>query len=284
MKQIAITGGKGGTGKSTFAIFLAANLIKKGKKVILCDCDIECPNDWILLRKKLKKPLKSVFREFPKIDKRKCRKCGRCVSICRFNAIYQLPNSYPEILKDLCSSCGACWNFCPFDAISSKKEKIGDIFLNKVKKNLYLVTGRVKPKIEETSPVVRETKEFAFELAKKIKADFILFDSGPGTHCPVITALLDCDLVYVVTEPTPLGAWDLNLILTLIKKLKLPFKIVLNQANLGERKELKKILKKFRANLFLEIPFSFEILKAYSKGELLNLKWEKILKDWKKKL
>jgi MinD superfamily P-loop ATPase len=49
MQKIAITGGKGGTGKSTVAILMANKFAKEGKKVLLCDCDVECPNDYLLL-------------------------------------------------------------------------------------------------------------------------------------------------------------------------------------------------------------------------------------------
>jgi len=52
IKKIAITGGKGGTGKSTVAVLLANELVRKGKKVILADCDVECPNDYLLLGQK----------------------------------------------------------------------------------------------------------------------------------------------------------------------------------------------------------------------------------------
>ncbi|MCD6400262.1 hypothetical protein J7L85_05665, partial [candidate division WOR-3 bacterium] len=38
------------------------------------------------------------------------------------------------------------------------------------------------------------------------------------------------DFVYAVTEPTPMGAHDLILILDLCKKLEVPAKIILNRA------------------------------------------------------
>jgi MinD superfamily P-loop ATPase len=276
MRKIAISGGKGGTGKSTVAILFANQLVKEGKKVILCDCDVECPNDYLLIGQKLKKPIKKIFTEFPKLNKKKCTKCGLCVKTCRNNAIFQAPGEYPTFIKDLCSGCGACWTVCPYGAIEREKEETGKIYLNKIQnpkskiQNFYLVTGTAKSKLEETGPVVKEVKDFALDFAQKIKADYILFDTAAGTHCPVISALLDCDLVYVVTEPTPMGAHDLDLILDLIHKLKLKAKVILNQANLGDKKIIEEIAKKFKIKIEKEIPYSKKLVNAYSKGQLLN--------------
>jgi len=270
IKKIAITGGKGGTGKSTVAILLANKLNKENKKIILCDCDVECPNDYLLIGQKLKKPIKNTYTEFPKLIKPKCKKCGICVKSCSSNAIFQAPGQYPIFIKKLCSGCGLCWNICPFKAIVPKKEKTGEIFINKVKKNYWLITGTAKTGLEETGPVVRETKKFALKFAQKIKADVILFDTAAGTHCPVINALLDVNFAYLVTEPTPLGAYDLCLILDLCQKLKVPTKIILNRANLGEKKNIEKIAKDYKIKIEQEIPFSKKIVKAYSKGQLLN--------------
>ncbi len=271
IKKIAITGGKGGTGKSTVAVLFANKLVKEGKKVILCDCDVECPNDYLLLGQKLKKTKEKIFAEFPKLNKNKCQKCGLCVKTCRNNAIFQAPGQYPIFIKDLCSGCGACWIVCPHKAIQPKKEEIGQIFVNKIKENYWLVTGVAKSGLEETGPVVTQTKKFVSNLVKKNKPDFILFDTAAGTHCPVISALLDCDLAYAVTEPTPMGAYDLNLILDLCQKLKVPAKVILNQSDLGNKKEIKKITRKFRINIEEEIPFSKKIVEAYSKGNLLKV-------------
>ena len=270
IKRIAVTGGKGGTGKSTVAVLLANQYLKQGKKVVLVDCDVECPNDYLLVGEKLKKSVKKVYGEFPELDKKKCRKCGLCVKTCRENAIFQAPGKYPVFIQDLCSGCGACWLVCPNKAIKPKKEKIGEIYLNKISSSLWLITGLAKPGLEETGPVVTETKKTALDIAKKFKADFILFDTAAGTHCPVISALLDCDLAYAVTEPTPMGACDLGLILDLCKRLKVPARVILNQANLGDKKKIHLITKKFGAGVVKEIPYSRKLVEAYSKGRLLN--------------
>lgn len=48
-KVITITSGKGGTGKSTFAVGLAASLINRGNSVLMIDCDAGMRNLDILL-------------------------------------------------------------------------------------------------------------------------------------------------------------------------------------------------------------------------------------------
>jgi len=290
MKKIGISGGKGGVGKSTVAVLMANKLIKEGKKVILCDCDVECPNDYLLLNQKLEKPVERVTAEFPRLIKSKCKKCGLCVKTCRSNAIFQAPGKYPIFIEDLCSACGACWIVCPYGAIKPKKEKIGEIYLNKMPaspktasrgrpvyrtgkqagQNFWLVTGVAKSGLEETGPVVLQVKKFALDLAKKVKADTILFDTAAGTHCPVISALMGCDLAFCVTEPTPMGEHDLNLILDLCKKLKVPAKVILNQADLGRKSGIEKIIKKYKIKIEKEIPYSKKLAEFYSKGRLLN--------------
>lgn len=284
---VGITGGKGGVGKSTFAIFLLWRLLQQNQKVVLCDCDVECPNAYLLLGQKLRKPIKKVFAEFPKLDKRKCRKCGLCVKACKNNAIFQKPGDYPIFIKELCSGCGACMEVCPFGAIKPKKEETGKIYLNEIPnpkfqipnksqiskskfQKFWLVTGIAKEGIEETGPIVKEAKEFAIGFAKKVDADIVLFDTAAGTHCPVINALLGVDFAFLVTEPTPMGEHDLRLMIELCKKLKIKTKIVLNQADLGDKSKIEKIAKNHRIKIEEEIPYSKELVSAYSKGRLIE--------------
>jgi len=269
-KLLGVSGGKGGVGKSTVAVLMANNFVKKGKKVVLVDCDVECPNDYLLLGQKLERPQEKIYAEFPTLDKAKCKKCGLCVSTCRSNAVFQAPGKYPIFIKDLCSGCGACWIVCPHKAIQPKKEEVGQVFLNKIKKDYWLVTGVAKSGLDETGPVVTQTKKLVSNLVKKIKPDFVLFDTAAGTHCPVISALLGCDLAYAVTEPTPMGAYDLNLILDLCQKLGVPAEIILNQADLGDRTKIEKIAKKFRTKIKKEISYSKKLVESYSKGKLLD--------------
>jgi len=268
IKKVSITGGKGGVGKSTIAILLANKLRSENKKVVLVDCDVECPNDYLLLGQKLQKPVKKVLAQFPKLDKEKCQKCGLCAKNCRSNAIFMPPKGYPVFIHELCSGCGLCWHICPHKAIKIEKKLIGNIFKNKVDDNFWLVTGQSVGVVDETGPIVTKAKDYALKLAQKLKADYILFDTSVGMHCGVIRALINTDLAYAVTESTPLGAHDLELILNLLKILKVPAKIVINQVDLGKEELINRIAKKTKTAIAYKVLYSKKLVKAYSKGKL----------------
>jgi len=271
IKKIAITGGKGGTGKSTVSIMLANKLRNESKKIILVDCDVECPNDYLLLSQKLKKPVKKIYAQFPKLKKPKCQKCGLCVLKCRSNAVFQAPGKYPIFIHELCSGCGLCWHICPHGAIKIEKKLIGAVFENKINDNFWLITGQSVGVVDETGPIVTKLKDYAVNLAQKLRADYILFDTAVGLHCGVIRALIDVDLAYAVTEPTPLGAHDLKLILDLLKILKVQAEIVINQADLGKIELVNKISRQLKTKVVYKIPYSKNLVKAYSKGGLLKM-------------
>lgn len=296
-RRIAITGGKGGVGKSTVSILLANKLRGEGKKVVLCDLDVECPNDYLLLGQELNKPVEKVNAQPPKLIKEKCTKCGLCVRNCRSNAIFQPKVEYPMFIHELCSGCALCWNLCPNQAIEVIQKVTGEIFVNRLTNpsvsidstlrvenrgssvhptlrvgkrcgKAWLVTGRSVGVVEETGPIVTETRKFAESFAKQVGADYLLLDTAPGMHCSVIRALINVNLAYCVTEPTPLGAHDLKLILGLLRKLKVPAKIVLNQADLGNRVSIDKIAMEFGVKIEHEIPHSRKLVEAYSGGTL----------------
>lgn len=271
MRKIAVTGGKGGVGKSTIACLLANDYLSQGQRVLLVDLDVECPNDYLLLGQRLGKPIDRTYANFPVLDRDKCQKCGQCVEICKENAIFQIPGEYPQFFKNLCSACGACSIACPNQAIKRKKEEIGRIYQNKVGRDYYLITGEARAGLEETGPVVLKTKKRALKIAQEKDLEIVIFDTAAGLHCPVISALLEIDLAYLVTEPTPLGIHDLRLILQLTKKLRLKAKIIINQSDLGPNGRIEKIAKDNQAPISSRIPFSKKIVSLYSQGELVEL-------------
>jgi ferredoxin len=57
----------------------------------------------------------------PKIEKERCRGCGRCVDICPFNAIRLVPDEVgiytAEVVRHNCVGCGGCVGRCPVTAL-----------------------------------------------------------------------------------------------------------------------------------------------------------------------
>lgn len=260
--KIAVTGGKGGTGKSTVATALAVE-VAKSNKVLLMDADTDCPNDHLILSIKRKKE-QDIFQLIPRWDFNKCIKCGKCSQVCRANAILFVKEKYPIFVKDLCTGCGACILACPTKAISKDKQIIGTIYSGKGH-GIGLLTAEMRIGYEEASPIVNTLKKFSLKTEKNY--DYVIIDTAPGTHCNVISALLGCNLAIAVTEPTPLGAADLDLILQLCRVLKVPATIVLNRADVGDKKLIEKIAKKYKIKIIAEIPYKKEILEAYSRGK-----------------
>ncbi len=229
--KIAVTGGKGGTGKSTVATSLAVEFAKN-KKTMLVDVDVECPNGHLLLSIKRKK-YTNVYQPIPKWDFNKCNKCGKCASICKQNAIVFVKNKFPAFVKDVCIGCKACMVACPTNAISMTKKQIGTIYIGK-NYNIDLVTGELKLGELASGEVVSEVRKYSDEINKKLKSEVMIIDSAAGIGCPVIASLVGTDYIIAVTEPTPSALHDLKRVLYLANHFKIKSGIVINKFDLAK--------------------------------------------------
>lgn len=260
-KLIGITGGKGGTGKSTAATALAYELAKDSK-VLLVDADVDCPNDHLLLGIE-RKPLRTVEQRIPKWDFDRCIRCGLCGTVCRTNAIVSVKGKRPIFIRPQCNGCGSCVLKCPENAISWNKKEIGQLFTG-TGHGIDFLSGELKTNEPISEFVVNALNNIVKE--KKDSYDYIIIDTAAGTHCPVIAALGACNQVLAVTEPTPLGRHDLALILGLLKKMKIKSGIILNRSDIGDAGLIKDLAKNQGLEIIAEIPYSKEIADSYSKG------------------
>ena len=270
----AVSGTKGGVGKSLVAVTLAYTLWKKGSKVLLLDLDVECPNDYIILNVKKGERVGQTYKEYPVLIKEKCKKCGVCAKLCRRSAIFWVEGSYPRFLKELCNGCGVCEKLCPYGAIKMEKEATGYVYFSKIFDDLYLATVEAKEGVEETGDVVKQGKEIALRHASELRVEHIVIDTAPGTHCNVINALAGADKVLAVTEPTPLGVHDLQVFLQLVEAMgfnKENVGVVINKHGVGSVSGIIDLVERFGVRILGKVPYDESIAKAYSSGNLLEL-------------
>jgi len=259
--KIAITGGKGGTGKSTVATTLAIEFAEK-YKTLLVDADAECPNDHLLLSIKRKKS-KTVYQTIPKWDLEKCVKCGKCAEVCKQNAIVFVKNKYPAFVKDICIGCKACIVACPQKAISEAKKEIGIVYTGKNYK-VNLISGELKLGELASGEIVAEVRKYADKISKKMKIEMLLIDSSAGVGCPVIASLVGTDYIVAVTEPTPSALHDLKRVLYLARHFQIKHGIVINKYDLEKSFCLKieKFAKKNNIPILGKIPYKKDFVDA----------------------
>jgi len=252
--KIAVTGGKGGVGKSMVATSLAVEFARRNK-TMLVDADAECPNDHLLLSIKRKKYV-TVYQPIPKWDFKKCRKCGKCASVCKQNAIVWVKGKYPAFVKDLCIGCKACMVTCPYDAITETKKEIGTIYTGK-NYNINLVSSELKLGELASGEIVAEVRKYADKINEKIKAKMVIIDSAPGIGCPVIASLVGSDYIVAVTEPTPSALFDLKRVLYLADHFKIKSGVVINKFDLAKNfcKEIEKFAEKNNISVIGKIPY-----------------------------
>ena len=263
MGRVAITGGKGGTGKSTVAVNVAA-AIAEVRDVVLADLDVEAPNDHILLNAKLENE-EAVKIMVPFINYSKCVKCGLCARVCDSGAVLMPKGKYPYILPRLCSGCRACYFACPTKAISEGSRVVGYTYRTEVSlgsESLTLVTGVLREGEEHVIHTVLAAKERAIEEAR----DVLIIDTAAGSGNNVTVAVEGSDLVIAVTEPTPLGLHDLKLILELVSKLGIEALVVINKVGIGPKDKIVDVIKNYGAKVVAEIPYSKDIIESYIKG------------------
>jgi MinD superfamily P-loop ATPase len=258
--KIAVASGKGGTGKTTVATSLAYVASRSGYDVAFLDCDVENPNGHLFLKPKITQS-QPAGHLTPQVDQAKCTGCGRCADVCQYSAIVCLRGNvlvYPE----LCHGCGGCWRACPDHAITEVPRNVGIVETGQAG-SIRFVHGRLSIGEAKSPPVIKAVKEAAPE------AELVITDAPPGTSCPVVESIRGCDLVLLVTEPTPFGLNDLKLAVEMVRALQLPFGVVVNRADLGDR-AVWRYCRQQGVEILAEIQDDRTIAEAYSRGEVIS--------------
>jgi MinD superfamily P-loop ATPase len=260
--KIAIASGKGGTGKTTLSTNLAA-YIAEHQEVVLVDLDVEEPNSGLFFNGELIHEEPNL-KMIPQWDESKCTLCGICRKVCNFHAVIQLGPTI-VVFPQLCHSCYACSELCPENALPMIPKSTGALkdFRNG---NLHFIESRMDVGEEQAVPAISKTKNYA--AGKYGNVNFTIYDSPPGTSCPVIEAVKDVDFVILITEPTPFGLHDLRLAVETVRALKKPFGVVINRYGIGNDDVIEYCTEE-HIPILAKIANSRKIAGLYSSGKLI---------------
>jgi MinD superfamily P-loop ATPase len=259
--KIAVASGKGGTGKTTVASSLAAIW---PSPMVTADLDVEEPNLHLFLHPEITETV-PAHMEIPVVDEVRCTRCRACSELCQFKAISIFGESV-LIFPEMCHGCGGCMRICPEHAVTAGKRELGEISFGTALGNPF-VMGRLNIGEAMSPPLMRAVLS-ALEKREDFKKRDLIIDAPPGVSCPAVTAVMDCDVVVLVTEPTPFGVYDLSLAVEAFSKLEKPMGVVVNRAGIGDD-AVYTFCRENNLPILAEIPYDRSIAEAYSKGLLV---------------
>ena len=163
---------------------------------------------------------------------------------------------------ELCHGCGGCLHACPSGAIRESLERTGDLEIGNAG-NVRFIHGVLDVGQVRSSPLIKAVKKHA------PPAELQILDAPPGTACPLLETVEGCDLVLLVTEPTPFGLNDLELAIQTVRKLNLPFRVLINRANADSEPAVEQFCQRSSSVIIGRIPDDRRIAESYSNGEMI---------------
>ncbi|MCF8069839.1 MAG: ATP-binding protein [Desulfobacterales bacterium] len=259
--KIVVASGKGGTGKTT----VSASLVSVWKTpVIAVDLDVEEPNLHLFLKPEIT-DIKPASLEIPIIDESLCNYCRACTELCQFKAISVFE---PVIMTfpEMCHGCGGCFRVCPKGAIQKGTRVLGDVKWGHAGEVGFLM-GQLKVGEAMSPPLMREVKKQLDKMPECGSKDIII-DAPPGVSCPAVNAVMNTDIILLVTEPTPFGLYDLKLARDAFVQMGTPMGVIINRAGVGDRK-VYEYCRETELPILAEIPFDRAIAETYSRGRII---------------
>ncbi|MBN1343205.1 MAG: ATP-binding protein [Phycisphaerae bacterium] len=234
MKELVVISGKGGTGKTS----LVASFAALAERKVLADCDVDAADLHLILDPdvKIREPFSGGRQA--RIDSAKCTACGKCLELCRFDAVIQdgIPSAVASgfrIDPINCEGCGVCARFCPDDAIAMEDCVNGEWYVSQTRFG-PMVHAKLGIAAENSGRLVTLVRQQAKFVAVEQDLDLIIVDGSPGIGCPVIASITGTDLVLAVTEPTRSGLHDLDRVRQLSKHFGVPMLVCINKFDLNE--------------------------------------------------
>jgi MinD superfamily P-loop ATPase len=258
---VAVASGKGGTGKTTVTASLAT--LWDGP-VLAVDLDVEEPNLHLFLHPSVEGS-EVAHLEIPLVDESKCTFCGTCSDLCQFKAI-SVMGKLVLIFAEMCHGCGGCIAVCPEQALTPGQRELGEISWGQAGAAGFL-TGQLRVGEAMSPPFMRLVKAKLDAMTAASPRDALL-DAPPGVSCPAVNAVIDSDVIVLVTEPTPFGFYDFQLAWEAFVPLGKPMGTVVNRAGLGND-DIYRFCRDKGLPILAEIPFDRAIAEAYARGAVI---------------
>lgn len=230
MKQLVILSGKGGTGKTSVAASLA-DLASQEMPIVLADADVDAANLELVLAPTKAEEHVFIGGQVAIIDSDKCKLCGRCHEVCRFDAIIA-GNDHYSVDSLACEGCASCVHQCPESAIHCQEKQAGLWFRSDTCFG-PLFHAHLFAAQENSGKLVALVKQHGRLRALSEGRDLLIVDGPPGIGCPVIAASAGADLALLVVEPTLSGIHDLERVMATVHHFRVPALVCINKADLN---------------------------------------------------
>jgi MinD superfamily P-loop ATPase len=258
--SVAIASGKGGTGKTTVAAALATVW---DRPLTVVDLDVEEPNLHLFLNPRIE-GRRTASIEVPLVDESRCTFCRACAELCQFKAISVL-GEMVLTFTEMCHGCGGCLAVCPAGAITSGRRELGEIAWGQASEAAFF-QGTLRVGEAMSPPLMRQV--LADVRASEAGARDVLIDAPPGTSCPAVNAVMEADVVLLVTEPTPFGHYDLTLAHQAFGQLGKRMAVVINRAGIGTD-DVQRFCERVGMPILAQIPYQREVAEAYAEGRIV---------------
>lgn len=267
MKEIVVISGKGGTGKTSIT---AAFAYYAKDNVVVADCDVDAADMHLLLQPDFSNTEDFYSGLKAKINQDKCTQCGKCYSICKFDAISINKQLY-EVDTLNCEGCGYCEKICDAQAITMHKQMAGKSYISIIKTGSKMVHAHLNIGADNSGKLVAQVKKYAKTIAQKENKEIILIDGSPGIGCPVVSSLSGANYVLLVTEPSVSGLHDLKRVYELVKRFKIKAGCIINKSDINKNynQKIHSFLKAENISLIAEISYNETFTKAMLKGKTI---------------
>ncbi len=233
-KEVVIISGKGGTGKTS----LAAAFASLAQDAVLADCDVDAADLHLLMNPRVLRKSDFSGGRLAAIDPHTCVGCGKCVTLCRFDAI-SLDGPGNDVVGKTycidpiaCEGCKVCVEFCPAEAITFEPAINGQWFVSETRFG-PMVHARLGIAQENSGKLVTLIRKEAKRIAEEQHKHLLIVDGSPGIGCPVIASITGADVVLIVTEPTLSGLHDLERVGQLTRNFGIKTLVCINKADIN---------------------------------------------------